>query len=94
MSKIASDHLAREAVVYIRQSTPDQLRNNHETRYSIESSTTLIASTSRAKPSASATGRRRSTAATTSEGGPAWRRGPWAPAAPSPVATPGRAAAC
>ena len=32
MSKIASDHLAREAVVYIRQSTPDQLRNNHESR--------------------------------------------------------------
>ncbi|MCY4393570.1 MAG: recombinase family protein [Rhodospirillaceae bacterium] len=32
MSKIGSDHLAREAVVYIRQSTPDQLRNNHESR--------------------------------------------------------------
>ena len=32
MSKIASDHLARDAVVYIRQSTPDQLRNNHESR--------------------------------------------------------------
>ena len=32
MSKIAADHLAREAVVYIRQSTPDQLRNNHESR--------------------------------------------------------------
>ena len=32
MSKIAPDHLAREAVVYIRQSTPDQLRNNHESR--------------------------------------------------------------
>ena len=32
MNKIASDHLAREAVVYIRQSTPDQLRNHHESR--------------------------------------------------------------
>ena len=32
MSKIGSDHPAREAVVYIRQSTPDQLRNNHESR--------------------------------------------------------------
>lgn len=32
MSKIASDHLAREAVVYIRQSTPDQLRHHHESR--------------------------------------------------------------
>ena len=32
MNKIACDHLAREAVVYIRQSTPDQLRHNHESR--------------------------------------------------------------
>lgn len=32
MSKIAPDHLAREAIVYIRQSTPDQLRTNHESR--------------------------------------------------------------
>ena len=32
MNKIASDHLAREAVVYIRQSTQDQLRHNHESR--------------------------------------------------------------
>ena len=32
MNKIASDHLAREAVVYIGQSTPDQLRHNHESR--------------------------------------------------------------
>ena len=32
MNKIASDHLARDAVVYIRQSTPDQLRHNHESR--------------------------------------------------------------
>ena len=32
MNKIAPDHLAREAVVYIRQSTQDQLRNNHESR--------------------------------------------------------------
>ena len=32
MNKIAPDHLAREAVVYIRQSTPDQLRHNHESR--------------------------------------------------------------
>ena len=32
MNKIAPDHLARDAVVYIRQSTPDQLRNNHESR--------------------------------------------------------------
>ena len=32
MNKIAPDHLAREAVVYIRQSTQDQLRHNHESR--------------------------------------------------------------
>lgn len=32
MTKIATDHLAREAIVYIRQSTPDQLRQNHESR--------------------------------------------------------------
>ena len=32
MNKIAADHLAREAVVYIRQSTPDLLRHNHESR--------------------------------------------------------------
>jgi len=30
--KITPDHLARGAFVYIRQSTPDQLANNHESR--------------------------------------------------------------
>ena len=30
MSKIATDHLARDAIVYIRQSTQTQLRHNHE----------------------------------------------------------------
>lgn len=32
MSKISVDHLARGAYVYVRQSTADQLRNNHESR--------------------------------------------------------------
>jgi excisionase family DNA binding protein len=32
MSKIGPDHLARGAYVYVRQSTADQLRNNHESR--------------------------------------------------------------
>ena len=32
MSKITTDHLARCAYVYVRQSTADQLRNNHESR--------------------------------------------------------------
>ena len=32
MSKISADHLARGAYVYVRQSTADQLRNNHESR--------------------------------------------------------------
>ena len=32
MNKIAADHLAREAIVYIRQSTQTQLRHNHESR--------------------------------------------------------------
>jgi len=32
MSKISPDHLARGAYVYVRQSTADQLRNNHESR--------------------------------------------------------------
>lgn len=30
--KITSDHLARGAFIYIRQSTLDQLANNHESR--------------------------------------------------------------
>ncbi len=30
MTKITSEHLARGACVYIRQSTPDQLVHNHE----------------------------------------------------------------
>ncbi|MER9204057.1 hypothetical protein NKH74_34075 [Mesorhizobium sp. M0933] len=30
--KIMSDHLARGAFIYIRQSTVDQLANNHEIR--------------------------------------------------------------
>ena len=29
MTKIATDHLEREAIVYIRQPTQTQLRNNH-----------------------------------------------------------------
>ena len=32
MTKITSEHLARVAFVYIRQSTPDQLKHNHESR--------------------------------------------------------------
>jgi DNA invertase Pin-like site-specific DNA recombinase len=32
MSKITPDHLARCAYVYIRQSTPDQVHRNHESR--------------------------------------------------------------
>src|SRR3954449_3267121 len=32
MSKITPDHLARQAYVYVRQSTPDQLLHNHESR--------------------------------------------------------------
>jgi DNA invertase Pin-like site-specific DNA recombinase len=32
MSKISPEHLARGAFVYVRQSTADQLRNNHESR--------------------------------------------------------------
>lgn len=32
MTKITADHLARSAYVYIRQSTPDQLANNPESR--------------------------------------------------------------
>lgn len=32
MSKIGAEHLARRAYVYVRQSTADQLRHNHESR--------------------------------------------------------------
>jgi hypothetical protein len=32
MTKITPDHLARSAFVYIRQSTTDQVLNNHESR--------------------------------------------------------------
>jgi DNA invertase Pin-like site-specific DNA recombinase len=32
MTKIAPEHLARGAFVYIRQSTSDQVLNNHESR--------------------------------------------------------------
>ena len=32
MSRIGAAHLARDAVVYVRQSTPGQLRHNHESR--------------------------------------------------------------
>jgi DNA invertase Pin-like site-specific DNA recombinase len=32
MSKISPDHLARQAYVYVRQSTPDQLLHNHESQ--------------------------------------------------------------
>src|SRR3954449_7478585 len=32
MTKITSEHLARSAVIYIRQSTADQVLNHHESR--------------------------------------------------------------
>jgi hypothetical protein len=32
MTKITPEHLARNACVYIRQSTADQLMHNHESR--------------------------------------------------------------
>ena len=32
MNKITADHLARRACVYIRQSTPDQVRHNLESQ--------------------------------------------------------------
>lgn len=32
MSKITADHLARRACIYIRQSTPDQVRHNLESQ--------------------------------------------------------------
>ena len=32
MSKIGRDHLARQAFVYVRQSTRDQVEHNHESR--------------------------------------------------------------
>ena len=32
MSKVTAEHLRRRAYVYIRQSTPDQLAHNHESR--------------------------------------------------------------
>jgi len=32
MSRIGADHLAREAIVYVRQSTIDQVINNVESR--------------------------------------------------------------
>ena len=32
MTKITPDHLARSAMVYVRQSTADQVVNNHESR--------------------------------------------------------------
>ena len=32
MDRISANHLSRQAFVYIRQSTPDQLRHNHESR--------------------------------------------------------------
>jgi len=32
MSKIGADHLARRACVYVRQSTPEQVRNNIESK--------------------------------------------------------------
>jgi hypothetical protein len=33
MTKITTEHLARSAYVYIRQSTADQLMHNHESRH-------------------------------------------------------------
>lgn len=32
MSKVTPEHLARQAVVYIRQSTPDQVAHNLESK--------------------------------------------------------------
>jgi DNA invertase Pin-like site-specific DNA recombinase len=32
MNKITTEHLARSAYVYVRQSSPDQLMHNHESR--------------------------------------------------------------
>ena len=32
MDKVSAGHLSRQAFVYIRQSTPDQLRHHHESR--------------------------------------------------------------
>src|SRR5215210_4522823 len=32
MSKIAAEHLSRQACVYVRQSTPDQVQNNLESQ--------------------------------------------------------------
>ena len=32
MTKITPDHLARQAFVYVRQSTADQVSNNHESQ--------------------------------------------------------------
>lgn len=32
MTKITPEHLVRDAFVYVRQSTSDQLLNNHESR--------------------------------------------------------------
>ncbi|MBV8158497.1 MAG: hypothetical protein JO278_12610 [Dyella sp.] len=32
MSKITADHLARTAFIYIRQSTPEQVRQNLESK--------------------------------------------------------------
>ena len=32
MTKITPEHLARSAFVYVRQSTTDQVLNNHESR--------------------------------------------------------------
>ena len=32
MTQITTEHLARSAVVYVRQSTADQVLNNHESR--------------------------------------------------------------
>ena len=32
MDRVPADHLSRQAFVYIRRSTPDQLRHNHESR--------------------------------------------------------------
>jgi DNA invertase Pin-like site-specific DNA recombinase len=32
MTRITPEHLGRGAFVYVRQSTPDQVLNNHESR--------------------------------------------------------------
>ena len=82
--------LAHSNLIYA-EAVPDQSQQSR-TPSSTASSTTRTASTSAASPSESATNRPRSTARTR-EPRPDGR-GPWAPAAPSWMHEPRRAAAC